>query len=153
MGVKNNTVVLSKLGVTPATAFDSATKYWYGLYSKAKTYTTSSVQSSMIWGSQYDAMLNFALTGADKAKVVATTNGNHGGTQTKTGAYKGSDCINNIYDLEGNEWEWTLEAYNSGGRDRRGGNFVNAVSPSFRGKNYPYDDNFIIGSRATLYIK
>ena len=37
---------------------------WYGLYTKCKDYATknnvsSSVGSSMIWGSQYDAMMNW----------------------------------------------------------------------------------------------
>ena len=130
MGVKDSTVVISKLGVTPADSFDETTEFWYGLYSKAKTYVTSSVKSSMIWGSQYDAILHFALAGLDKTKVIETTNGNHGKAPTKTGEYKGSDCINNIYDLEGNGREWTLEASGMLGNDNldcyrvvRGGGF------------------------------
>ena len=37
------------------------TSRWYGLYQKIKTFTTDSdkVVSSMIWGSQYDAMMNW----------------------------------------------------------------------------------------------
>ena len=50
---------------------------WYTFYSALKKYTNSnnSITSSMIWGSQYDAMLNFALEGNDKEKVTSTEYG------------------------------------------------------------------------------
>ena len=62
-GIENGKVT-SKIGVTPTSAANDQSKTWYGLYSLAKTYTNNknSVTSQMIWGSQYDAMLNFALT-------------------------------------------------------------------------------------------
>ena len=55
----------SKAGVIPTSANNQATYRWYGLYSISKTYTVSenSVKSTMIWGSQYDAMLNWAKNG------------------------------------------------------------------------------------------
>ena len=50
-------------GVTTADASNSNTNKWYGLYSKSKEYAkesdNKSTVSSMLWGSQYDAMLNW----------------------------------------------------------------------------------------------
>ena len=53
----------SKYGETSATAEKTSANQWYGLYNKAKTYAPenadSKVVSSMIWGSQWDAMLRW----------------------------------------------------------------------------------------------
>ena len=75
----------------------------------------------MIWGSQYDAMLNFALTGNDKSKVTSTEYGIYTEPVLKTGLTRTSDKINNIYDLGGNLYEWTSEACYTNGRAGRGG--------------------------------
>ena len=61
----------SKQGVIPTSAANSETLMWYGLYKiQNKTYTgkNNSVESSMIWGSQYDVMLNWAKTGQSSKK-------------------------------------------------------------------------------------
>ena len=134
MGIENNKAV-SKLGITPASAYDGCTNEetgegalrWWGLYDKAKTYTNSSnsIQSHMIWGAEYDAMLNFALEDTNentnsKGKVTSTAYGNYGGKILKTGTTATSDKIINIYDLGGNMWEWTTEAVGTGDRVDRG---------------------------------
>ena len=97
-----------------ATPMSAATnnQMWYGMYDKQKKFTTSTdlMQSSMIWGSQYDAMLNWMQEGAQSEKVNATTNGNHSYPITTNTGETETDIINNIYDLEGNLSEWTLEA-------------------------------------------
>ena len=147
----------SKAGVIPTTSNNSATYRWYGLYSIQKNYTASedSVQSSMIWGSQYDAMLNWALDGNDSSKVTTQGIGgnNSSGTVTITGnnTYS-SDSINNIRDLGGNLYEWTLEAYSTH-RVLRGGYYKYASSASFRINDVSTHDNIDGGSRLTLYIK
>ena len=82
----------SVANVTPLV--NDSNNRWYGLYAYGKTYNTSSVESSMIWGSQYDAMMRW-MQGND-----VDVTGNIGGT----------DIINNIYDLYGCHFEWTLEA-------------------------------------------
>ncbi len=155
MGIESGKPI-SKLGVIPTSAASSETNRWYGLYAKAKTYTNSknSITSTMIWGSQYDAMLNFALlNGNDSSKVTAEGNGNHSGKLIKTGITKTSDSINNVYDLEGNMWEWTLEANLSDRRVNRGGGYFGSESPAYRGYNTPDSTDSIFSSRLTLYIK
>ena len=158
MGLENRKAI-SKKG--PATdAFQGVTSYkWYGLYAYGKTYentkktTKSSVKSSMIWGSQYDAMLNYALLGEDKAKVTATGNGYHSGSTAIDTGETTDDKILNIFDLEGNHDEWTLEAFNTNCRVDRGGNYYYSGSPSFRGyfmSSVSSDSN---SSRLTLYIQ
>ena len=162
MGIENNKAV-SKLGITPASAYDGCTNEetgegalrWWGLYDKAKTYTNSSnsVQSHMIWGTEYDAMLNYALEGSDKGKINSTEYGNYGIKLLKTGTTATSDKIINIYDLGGNMWEWTTEAYTAYNRAGRGGNYNNEVPASYRNCSNPYNYNYHDSSRVALYIK
>ena len=94
----------SKYGAT--TAYNScADNNWYGLYALNKGYNTNSVKSSMIWGSQYDAMLIWM--GNDATGI--NTNNRNNDSQRRTG-YVSTDVIRNVYDLVGNSYEWTLEA-------------------------------------------
>ena len=134
------------------------------MYQKQKDFTTSSdkMQANMIWGSQYDAMLNWALEGADKTHITATNNALHNysdssslltRTTTENDTATGLDRINNIYDLEGNLLEWTQEAGYTDGRAYGGGLFSGTGSPSSRNNNNPYSTRTSQGSRLSLYIK
>ena len=148
--------VQSKPGVIPTSSADSATSSWYGLYSKQdKTYTgtNNSVESGMIWGSQYDAILNWTKQGVDKEKITKELLGNNsGGIVATTGNSKYSnDSINNIRDLGGNLEEWSQEAYDAY-RVCRGGYIYSRVSPSYRDQYGP-ESTSLVGSRFTLYIK
>ena len=155
----DGTDVASVSGVKPMSAVTTSGDRWYGLYDKQSKFTTSSdkMVSSMIWGSQYDAMLNWALTGTDRAHVTANSYGNHQGSSVgavECGSYNnGSDKINNIYDLEGNLREWTQEASSASGRAFRGGNYDGAYSPSLRNNTDPSAAGSTYGSRLSLYIK
>ena len=112
----------------------------------------------MIWGSQYDRILNWVKEGKneeEKSKITNTSLGNNsGGIVTTTGNSKYSnDSINNIRDLGGNLIEWTLEAYDTRFRVLRGGSCIDSYSPSYRNIYGPYDTSSSNGSRLTLYIK
>ncbi len=74
---------------------------------------------------------------------------------TITGDNKYSkDIINNIRDLGGNLWEWTLEGCNTNYRTFRGGAHDFDNSPSYRSNGYgPANTHSNYGSRMTLYIK
>ena len=152
----------SKQGVIPtSSAGNSATSSWYGLYSKQdKTYTgtNNSVESSMIWGSQYDRILNWVKEGKneeEKSKITTTKLGNNlSWSLATTGNSKYSnDSINNIRDLGGNLSEWTQEGYHSFNRVSRGGSHRSAESPSYRIDNPAQETYSDYGSRLTLYIK
>jgi len=72
-----------------------------------------------------------------------------------TGALKSANT-NNIYDLAGNMWEWTVEGYSIGRRSMRGGYFCSNGSKapaSMRSYNYPDYTSNGISFRIALYIK
>ena len=151
--------VESVADVNPATAYNTNTNSWYGLYQKQKEFTesTDKMAAEMIWGSQYDAMLNWALEGKDKSHVTTQTNSTHNkqydDSTIRTKTTTETDKINNIYDLEGNLFEWTQEARYAQRRVSRGGDYNNNGSPSIRGDAYPNWSGRDYGSRLSLYIK
>ena len=140
----------SKYGATSATADSASANKWYGLYNKAKTYApeknsdntenaSQKVVSSMIWGSQYDAMLKWMkgnkinVTSSSPTDLsIGTTSKNT--TRVTGGANNGQtvskDKLSNIYDLLGNSFEWTQEAYDTNYRVRRGGIYDTCEAPS-----------------------
>ena len=137
--------------VTTADSDNGKTSSWYGLYKKIKTFTTDSdkVVSSMIWGSQYDAMMNWM---AKNGKTVGDSNSSILNNTTTTGG-KNTDIINNVNDLYGCHKEWTLEAYDNYARAIRGGFSGYNDSPARRDYDLPNYTNSNVSSRATLYIK
>ena len=104
----------------------------------------TSVTSTLCYGSQWDAMCRYIgdsqRTTPRKAKPELT------------GAVE-KDVSKNIYDLAGNCWEWTMEAYGSGSRMQRGGDYDYDYAVSDRSS---IDPDFGYNSdafRPTLYIK
>ena len=155
-GLKDGNIVFEDASgessqITTVDASNSSTRTWYGLYSKIKGFTTAedSVVSSMIWGSQYDAMMNWmAKNGTNVGSLISGYN-----NTTKTGGSKETDVINNIYDLYGCHYEWTLEDYKSNYRATRGGSSGNSNSPAYRDILRPNNASLNYSSRATLYVK
>ena len=143
--------------ISAATVIDGYAQTWYGLYQRHKKFTSSSdsMVSSMIWGSQYDAMLNWAQASGTEEGAHATQigNANHNYSEAqKTGA-ETRDVINKIYDLEGNVREWTLEAYSTSYRVFRGGGYTDSYIPANHFPGTVYINSSYNGSRITLYIK
>ena len=151
-------------GVASATATSAHT--WYGLYQKGKEYSeknkiTNVVGSSMIWGSQYDQMMIWMQGNGINVKSKTptdldgtTTSANTDEEQT-TGT-ESKDKLNNIYDLLGNRYEWTLEEHNTKMRTARGGYCNYSNSPSYRLSDVTYGPDLTSGeysTRLTLYIK
>ena len=147
-------------------------KNWYELYKKCMTLNASGkVESKMIWGIQWDLACDFiSKKGEQKSIKDSTAWGNYkdstGNAAVMDGTTQkyGSDQVtgyseywkaNNIYDLAGNWWEWTQEAYSTYGRAYRGGAY------DHDGSDYPmsYYDRYNatltspISSRPTLIIK
>ena len=144
-------------GVTTAAAGNSNTYRWYGLYSKCKEFATeesnNSVVSSMIWGSQYDAMMNWMqANGVDVSATADGTNTVRNSSTTTGGQEK--DLIKNVFDIYGCHIEWTLEAYSTSSRVSRGSNSGSSYSPSYRSQPAPiYIPGSHLSARLTLYIK
>lgn len=121
MGIQNGKIVSKNAntieGVVTADDGQDETKSWYGLYQAGKHFETDTkVTSSMVWGSQYDAMMNWMAKGG---QPVGTEN-NDKRNSTKVTGRSEKDVINNVYDLYGCHLEWTLEAYCSGVRYPKG---------------------------------
>ena len=132
------------------------------MYTVKNTY---GVTSTLIYGAQWDAIMNWldpkysTATAEDpcdpESIVVKSEYGNHSGDVANCGAYD-NDKLKNIYDLCGNLGEWTMEAYSSGDRVSRGGDFSVSGSEypvSFRNDSSPaYDDSKGVGFRPALYL-
>ncbi len=149
----NGTTAQSKSEETPMNKIN-----WYNMYKNSKTYSRANTElgvvSEMIWGCQWDAMMQLILTGPDASHVTATTNVGHtsteftskpyetGGTnytEVYTGSTTYNDIASNIYDLEGNVEECTQEAHETYDRVYRGSSYSNSggASPSNRYSRTP----------------
>ena len=104
----------------------------------------TSVTSTLCYGSQWDAMCRYI---GDSQRTTPRKD-----KPELTGAVE-KDVSKNIYDLAGNCWEWTMEAYSSGTRVRRGGYFYDGYPGSVRNNNLPDYSNDHDAFRPTLYIK
>ena len=141
----NNGKAQSVKNATSARASSSSANTWYGLYALCKTYNTNFVKSSMIWGSQYNAMMTWIGSAAN------TNIGDNRNKTRKTGSVE-TDKIKNVYDLYGNSSEWTLQANGTSFRVCRGGDYLSDDTPSIHGITTPTHANSLNGSRLTLYI-
>ena len=121
--------------VVAGTKTNISEKTWYHMYAQQKAYAANKglenkVKSSMMLGTCHDQMLEFVNV-AGKYDVTKVGNALHnrnesdGPWQTAgldyTDKTQYKDLSKNIYDLEGNVFEWTTEAtdtYNRVGRGR-----------------------------------
>ena len=142
-------------------------------FDTANNYT--SVHSTLIYGVQWDAIMNFMDSNYITNATIGTPNcdtnsfvrnstgkGNYNeAANTNSWKRKVTICgssdsyrVNNIYDLAGNVYEWTMESSSSDNRVIRGGfyNRSGSVSPaSNRSVYYPDDTYDSFGFRVALY--
>ena len=108
---------------------------WYRMYAQQKKYAENnqltSVKSTMIQGAAYDQVMKFVENGErpDGQPYNIKTAGNVGhdlsdmyqtGGLNYSGSVQYNDKVKNIYDLEGNVFTWTTEAYSTDLRVSRG---------------------------------
>ena len=151
---------------------------WYDTYVNLRTLVPNeNLKANIIWGCLWDETLQwFRESGAktDEEIYNSATWGNHldsegftyytnvaGSTGSKT---KGSgksiptgsterNKANNIYDMAGNQWEWTLEGDGIIGRRKRGGVCTGNASGYSVGYRNGYGPYYTDASRAYFYIK
>ena len=130
----------------------------------------ASVTSTLIYGVQWDAIMQWIdpayKTGScasDSFVADSTGKGNYNedantntwkGEVTTTGASE-AYAVNNVYDLAGNVYEWTMESYNTSFRLLRGGCYFDTGSgfpASNRSYDIPSDSDDSIGFRVTLFL-
>ena len=154
---KNASTEENRTKVTTADSTNEKTNTWYGLYKKCLEYTVpetndSSVTSSMIWGSQYDAMMNFMKRRGEESSITSTSNNSIQNNSYITGQ-KETDVIKNVFDLYACHREDTLEANSDDYRVVRGSYLGNSYSPSYRRSITSTGPDSSASSRLTLYIK
>ena len=142
--------------VVTTCANNSKTQAWYGLYKKCLEYkvpgtTNLPVLNTMIWGSQYDAMMNFMKKGNENAITVTDNSSIQNNTHTTGG--KDTDVIKNVYDLYGCYREWTLEALSNKDRTYRS-NYANSSTKRSLIYRYYYNPTsmYDMSTRIALYI-
>ena len=160
-GIENGKAVsknaYTNQSVTTADPTQNEIKYWYGLYNKQRTMAADNnyigVESSMILGSQYDAMMNWMIktgtvvgVGYDDSKWTSG--------MIITGQSE-KDIINKVHDLYGCHIEWTLEANSNNYRVTRGSSstYSRGSAPSYGYTLFPNHIYSEYSSRLTLYIE
>ena len=105
---------------------------WYRMYAQQKNYAknkfgeTAKTKSSMIWGSQWDQIMIW-MKEVKNGENYYVTNSAGMGNFDLSGVDEGYDgltntgCfdVKNIFDLAGNVYDWTLEAYDTYNRGFR----------------------------------
>ena len=161
---------------------DIGSQNWWQMWKKARKLSGTSAGVQMIWRTQWDETLKwlintrektYAEVGSDSiswgnyyknsftyytntSKSTATKSSGYW-TRIPSGAYEGANA-NNVYDLAGNVWDFTLKSGDSGTdsyRESRGGDYSNGPSTHAADVNdmtpdISYD-NF--GLRCSLFIK
>ena len=156
---------------------DTTSQTWYTMYKKCKDLSNENknIGTGIIWGNQYDRTLMWLIESGNKTKEdICQNSQNWGNYRDSTFEYVNSNGVmmtknqnssiriptgsteytnsNNIYDLAGNVWDWTMEASSTVGRASRGGNYgINSYS-SYR--FFYVSSNIMVnmGCRAMLYI-
>ena len=153
------TTCTSKKGQVVMNASATANKganMWYGLYNHIIG-TKGGTTSQMIWGSEYDQVIKFIGSEAQTGHTDRNLPGTNGSEDYRASGATPLDKMKNIYDLEGNYWEWTAQAYNTNARVLRGGDYGpvsggHFLPASSRGNGNSNGTYGYYSSRQSLYV-
>ena len=136
----------------------SEAKDWYGLYKACQDVIkdNTDVKSTMIYGCQWDETMSWLSRNGYNTDTDSSAWGNYSGSPINTGSntkYK----ANEIFDLAGNYFDWTQEAYENDYNFRifRGGHCYLSGSEYPAADRYyslPESNNESSTARVTLYI-
>ena len=143
---------------------------WYNLKKACSNVISSKyAQSTMIYGNQWDEIMSWLITTGEKTEEQINENstdwGNYndsiGVAQNNSGILQTSGKseewkANNIYDLAGNEDEWTQDANLTMSRSCRGGSYSGTGTRTGQpaaDRNYKSPNTSDVSSRPALYIK
>ena len=113
------------INVVAGTNSGIASINWYYMYAQQKAYAANKglennkVKSSMMLGTCHDQMLEFVNV-EGKYDITKAGNVEHNFSGNYNTGNQSTDMSKNIYDLEGNVYEWTTEANATYGRVNRG---------------------------------
>ena len=112
------------INVVAGTKSGIASIEWYYMYAQQKAYAANKglgnkVKSSMMLGTCHDQMLEFVNV-EGKYDVTKAGNVKHNFSGNYNTGNQSTDMSKNIYDLEGNVYEWTTEATSTDLRVDRG---------------------------------
>ena len=111
--------------------------------------TDEDIYNSASWGNHKDSEGFTYYTNVAGSTGSKTQNS---GKSIPTGSTERNKA-NNIYDMAGNQWEWTLEGYGNNSRSIRGGYYGSNASDCSVGIRGSYGPNGTDASRAYFYIK
>ena len=119
------------------------------------TYQLVSINSTT-WGNYLNATFNYIAKNAEMP-LMTETKAQSTNTRIPAGSAEYTKA-NNIYDMAGNMWDWTTEAYSTDQRVMRGGDYDNYndsnAPASDRNNGYPYyAASNLYGCRSVLWIK
>ena len=118
-------------------------------------------KSTLCYGVQWDAIMRWISKDSNLSQYLtdSTGKGNYKDEDsTNNPAKTGSnpECqMKNIYDMAGNVWEWTMEAYNTYDRVFKGGSYSNTSSDrpvTNRNNDLPGSSYGSFGFRVALYV-
>lgn len=167
----SNFIISNQVKIIRGTSQGISQGNWYEKYMQQKKYIeltnslTQNTLSSMIWGCQYDQVVLWMkdVKNVNKNSFYITNSLSMGNFNTNDDLYSGKQItgiddtfkIKNIFDLSGNLWEWTLEAYGSKYRATRGGSYNSSAVYGVTSIRFPFNtpenSNDEIGSRIVLY--
>ena len=138
------------------TNLSSEAENWYGLYKACQNVikNNTDVKSTMIYGCQWDETMSWLSRNGYNTDTDSSSWGNYNSSPINTGSdtkYK----ANEIFDLAGNYYDWTQEAYYTYTRVVRGGYCDSSGSVYPASDRYDNIAGFSYGnssSRAVLYI-
>ena len=110
--------------------------------SDGTTLTYQLIKNSTTWGNYYNATFNYIAENAE-TPLMTETKAKSEGTIIPTGSAEYTKA-NNIYDMAGNVWDWTTEAYSTYTRVGRGGYRINngiSATASYRDCSFPDNVN------------